>query len=237
MSVELGGMVKMSGDSGSGAQVRVFCGDERLRLTAGDEPVGEWSIHEIGIHALNEGFVLRAEGEQFFLVTDDDAALADEMGIVASSPRLARQVAARHNPDDRPLFPESESVPSHVSAVAFALAGALVLVGATILRAANADLAVARGSAEVIEGSGVEFWVAFTLGGALMVALAYILSIGAPGGRIGAIAVLAGVIALFGMAVSDTATDATHLTAYGFLGGGLAVGAAVIFGGSLDDGD
>lgn len=236
MSVELDGVVKMSGDTGPGAQVRVFCGDDRLKLKSGDEPVGEWSIHEIGIQVLNEGFVLRAEGEQFFLVTDDDAALAEEMGIVASSPRLARQVAARHNPD-RPLFPESESVPSHVSAVAFALAGALVLVGATILRAANADLAVARSSAEVIEGSGLEFWVAFTVGGALMVALAYILSIGAPGSRIGAIAVLAGVTALFGMAVSDSATDTGHLTAYGFLGGGLAVGAAILLSGSLDDGD
>lgn len=237
MSVELGGMVKMSGDSGPGTQVRVFCGGDHLKLTAGDEAVGEWSIREIGIHALNEGFVLRAEGEEFFLVTEDDAALAEEMGIVASSPRLARQVAARHNPEDRPVFPESESVPSHVSAVAFALAGALVLVGATILRAANADLAVARSSTEVIAGSGIEFWVAFTVGGALMVALAYILSIGAPGSRIGAIAVLAGVTALFGMAMSDTATDAGHLTAYGFLGGGLAVGAAILLSGSLDDGD
>lgn len=225
----------MPGETGPGAHVRVYVDGEVLRVLAGEDVVGEWPVHQIGIHALNEGFEIRAEGEEFLLVTNDDAALAEEMGIVASSPRLARQVAARHKPEERPPPHEPELIPSRVGPIAFALAGALVLVGSTFLRTANADIARTRARSEIIEGSGAEFWLAFMIGGVLMVAAAYILSIGAPWGRIAAIVVLAVVVVLFGVVVSDTATDDSHLTAYGFLAGGLAVGVAALFSGTLEE--
>lgn len=225
----------MAGETGPGAHVRVYSDGEVLRVQAGEDVLGEWPVHQIGIHALNEGFSIRAEGEEFLLVTDDDAALAEEMGIVAVSPRLARRVAARHHPEERPPTPPLELTTSRVGPIALALAGALVLVGSTFLRTADAGIAQSRARSEIIEGSGVEFWMAFMLGGVLLVAAAYILSIGASWGRMAALIILAVVVVLFGMVVSDTATDVSHLTAYGFLAGGLAVGVAVLFSGSLEE--
>ncbi len=115
--------------------------------------------------------------------------------------------------------------------MSFALSGALVVVGASILGSGDANLA--RGQAEITPG--LEFWLAFTIGGLLMIATAYILSIGARWGRLAAVLSLAIVTLLFGLAITDTPTDVTHLTAYGFLAGGLVIGVAVIFGGLLED--
>lgn len=81
----------------------------------------------------------------------------------------------------------------------------------------------------------LEFWLAFTVGGVLMIATAYILAVGARWGRLAAILSLLLVTMVFGLAVSDTPTDATHLTAYGFLAGGLVIGVAVLFGGYIQD--
>lgn len=237
MAYQTTGTVRLRDESGPGLAVRIAVDQERLRLTAGDEPVGDWSIHEMGVHALNEGFIIRVEGEELVLISGDDAALAEELGLVAATPRLARKVAARHNPPEPPTThaPEPSSVPTHVGAIAFALGGALVLLGATFLRTAGDGSPLARGTTEVIAGLGVDFWVAFLGGGLLMVALAYVLSIGARWARIGSILVVAVLVILFGLAVGDTATDASHLTAYGFIAGGLVVGVAVLFSGSLID--
>lgn len=236
MIVELAGTVRMRGDSGPGTRVRVRLVGDVLEISSGEEILGKWPVRGIGIHALNEGFSIRAEGEDFVLVTDDDAALAESMGIRAASPRLARQVAARHRPERTPETEESRRPPSRVGPIAFALSGALVLVGASILRG-NSDEAVLRGQAELIEGTGLEFWLAFTVAGALMVAVAFMLSVGARWARVMAASLVVSMVVVFGLAVSDTPTDAGHLTAYGFLAGGLAVGVAVLFSGSLEDGD
>lgn len=236
MSVETSGTVRMPGESGPGVAVRVELRDDRLKLVSGDELVGEWPIAEIGVHALQEGFAIRAEGEEFILTAEDDAALAEEMGVVAATPRLARKLAVRHNPEERPAPSEEVTLPSHFGGIAFALGGVLVLLGGIFLRTANAEVAAAASAqAEVVEGSGVEFWIAFVVGGVLMIALAYILSIGTGWGRILAIVVLAGVIVVFGLAISDTVTDASHLMAYGFVAGGLVVGVAVLFSTALTD--
>lgn len=89
------------------------------------------------------------------------------------------------------------------------------------------------GQAEIV--TGLEFWLAFTIGGILMIAAAYILAMGARWGRLIAIVILALITTVFGLAVGDTPTDASHLTAYGFVAGGLVVGVAVVFGGLLKD--
>ena len=120
----------MRGDDGPGAPVRVNAGDGRLRIDAGEDQIGDWDIHEIGIKAIPEGFSIRAEGEEFVLRSDDEVALADEFHLAAATPRLARKVAAAHNPQIPPdppgeeVFPEGSSL---VAASAFAWAGVLAI--------------------------------------------------------------------------------------------------------------
>lgn len=231
MTIELAGTVRMREDPDDETYVRVEVEGETLRLKSGDDVLGEWPAREIGIHSLNEGFVVRAEGEEFLLITEDDAALAEALDLKAVSPRLAKQVAARHRPDEPPRLQVPETEPSRVGSIAFALSGALIVVGATVLGSGDADLA--RGQAEVV--GSLEFWLAFTIGGVLMIATAYILAIGARWGRVAAILSLSIVTLIFGLAVSDTPTDATHLTAYGFLAGGLVIGVAVLFSDPIED--
>ena len=100
MAVELDGNLRMKGDSGPGIRVRVLADQRRIRLVSGNELIGDWNVTSIGVKALDSGFIIKAEGEEFVLRTEDDVAVADELELAATSPRLARRLAARHNPDE-----------------------------------------------------------------------------------------------------------------------------------------
>jgi hypothetical protein len=217
MAVELNGNVRMHGDSGPGVGVKVLAEQRRLRLVSGSELVGDWMVPDIGIVALQDGFNIRAEGEEFILRTEDDVALAEEIGVATASPRLARRIAARHNPEARqvPAPTEPEPIPSNLAAIGFAVAGALVVLGGTFLNAGTFG-----------------YWVAFVVGGAVMIAAAYLMSVGFGVGRIVAWAILGAQIVAFGLAVAADSGDASRFSAYGFVAGGLVVGIAVMFSGS-----
>lgn len=229
MVVELDGNVRMRGDTGPGVGVKVFAGEGRLRLLSGDEVVGDWLVDGIGINVLQEGFNIKAEGEEFILRTNDDVALAEELHVTAVSPRLARRLAARHNPEYEELPPEPPRISSNLAAVGYAVAGALVVLGGSLLSAAG-------GTATTLEGAGssdFDFWIAFVAGGILMIAAAYVMSVGTRLARLIATIVLGAVIVTFGFAVNQTVAGTTRLTAYGFIAGGLVVGVAVLVSGSL----
>ncbi len=57
----------MRGESEPGLAVVVLVDEGRLRIISGADLVGEWDLDEIGIQALQEGFAIRAEGEEFVL--------------------------------------------------------------------------------------------------------------------------------------------------------------------------
>lgn len=233
MAVELDGNVRMRGDTGPGVGVKVLVGEGRLRLLSGDEVVGDWLVDGIGINALQEGFNIKAEGEEFVLRTNDDVALAEELHVTAASPRLARRLAARHNPEYEELPPEPPRIASNLAAVGYAVAGALVVLGGSLLSSAG-------GSAMALEGTGssdFDFWIAFVAGGILMIAAAYVMSVGTRMARLMATTVLVAVIVIFGFAVNQTVVGTTRLTAYGFIAGGLVVGVAVLVSGSLRQSD
>jgi len=214
----------MRGDTGPGVRVQVVADAQRLRLVSGHELVGDWQISDIGIVVLQEGFNIKAEGEEFVLRTEDDVALADEIGVAAASPRLARRIAARHNPEDPPEPEEPAPIRSNLGAIGFAVAGGLIILGGSFL---NID----SGTADTASGS--EFWVAFVIGGVLMIAAAFVMSIGTRFARTVATILLLALIVVFGFLVSGSTADTSELTAYGFIAGGLVVGVAVLFSGSL----
>jgi len=227
MATETHGVVHMRGDSTQTISVEVYADEETLRLLSGDEVIGAWPIHGMGIHALDEGFAIRAEGEELILKTDDDVGLAEQLGLLTSSPRLARKMAASHNVEEAPPEPEPEPPKSNLSAITFALGGVLVFAGGAFLRAAPELV----GSDTVVLGS---FWLAFMIGGVLMVAVAYFLSRGARWAQVLAVLALVGLIVVFALAVQDVTSDPNDLLAYGFLAGGIVVGVSVLFSGTLN---
>ena len=230
----------MKGDVGSGVGVSVLLDQSRLRLVSGSELIGEWELSQLGVHALNDGFAIRAEGEEFVLRTEHDAALAEEFGLQASTPRMARKVAASHPPEERPPEEPVVEPESNVPAIVFALAGVLVLAGGFLINAESTTQTNLASPDGEVSGGG-QFWLAFVLGGALMAGVAYILALGSRIARILALVVLLVVVVFFALAAREAVLDANHLLAYGFIAGGIVVGVAVIFSGSLrgeeDDSD
>ncbi len=229
MAVELDGNVRMRGDTGPGVAVRILAEGGRLRLVAGNELVGDWQVSDIGISSLQEGFNIKAEGEEFILRTDDDVALAEELGVAAASPRLARRLAARHNPEERELPADPPAISSNLGAIGFAVAGALIVLGGTFLNLADPGAAAASGE--------FDFWVAFMVGGVLMIGVAYVMSIGSRLARVVAATVVIVMVLLFGLAVRGGEASVSRLTAFGFIAGGLVIGVAVLFSGSVGEPD
>lgn len=225
----------MRGDTGPGAPVRIGVDEGRLEITAGTEEVGVWEIDQIGIHAIPGGFSIRAEGEEFILRAVDDVGLAEAFGLAAATPRLARKVAAAHNPEPPPEPERVEDVPdktsSNVAAIGFALAGLLVLLGGVFLR--EDTTTAVRQATEGASIAGVSFWFALVIGGLLMVAVAFVMSLGRSWSRVLALVVMAAIVALFGYAVSQADGSSSEFTAYGFVAGGIVVGVAVLFSGGL----
>ncbi|MEX1125469.1 MAG: hypothetical protein WEE53_07370 [Acidimicrobiia bacterium] len=224
--MEAQGIVHMRGDTSQTIAVQVFADSEGLRLLSGNEMIGEWSVEGMGIHALDEGFSIRAEGEELILKTDNDVALAEELGLLTSSPRLARKIAASHNVEETAPDPELEAPKSNLAAITFALGGVLILAGGALLRAAPNP----AGSESGLLG---RYWLAFSIGGLVMVAVAYILGRGVRWAQILAVLALAGLTIVFALAVQEVQPDANDLMAYGFVAGGIVVGVSVLFSGTL----
>ncbi len=82
-------------DPAQAVHVEIDLDDERItiRSEAGVE-IGSWSLDEVGVHAEDDGFRLRVEGEHIVLVTEDDGRFALALGMAAGSPRLRRLMGA-----------------------------------------------------------------------------------------------------------------------------------------------
>ncbi len=234
MAVETRGTVHMRGEAGPGIPVEVQADGGHLVLVSGAETIGDWDLASIGIQSLNDGFAIRAEGEEFILKTEDDAAIAQEIGLATASPRLARKVATSQNPVERVPAPEPEQPRSNIGAIVFALGGVLVLSGGFFLRQDPTLSAASRTTFEGLQAGG-RFWLAFVIGGLLMAGVAFALAVGTRWGRSAAALVLVGVVIVFGIAAQNATPNADFLLAYGFIAGGIVVGVTVLFGGSLGD--
>lgn len=238
MAVDSAGTLQLTGESGPGVAVRVQVEDGHMTITSVDEVLGNWDVADIGIRDRVEGFSIRAEGEELVLIVDDEVGFADEIGLAAATPRLARKVATAHNPEARELvedYPRDDTRTSNnILAIAFALGGVMVLLGGVFLRPSVTNAAAS--TTIDLEGTGA-FWGAFAVGGLLMVAVAFVLSMGRRWARLVALLVIAGVIGTFGYVISTNEVTGSHVAAYGFIAGGIVVGVSVLFSGSLRTSD
>lgn len=86
--------LSLQGAEDAPIRVVVDLSDDRLTMTAGDVEVADWSREEIRVAALQDGFHVRAEGEEVVLDVTDDARFAIELGIRQAHPFLRRRMAA-----------------------------------------------------------------------------------------------------------------------------------------------
>ena len=93
-------MLRMSGDGEPPIGVEIDLSDDRLVVRAGDVELGDWSRDEIRISALQDGFHLRAEGEEVILQVEEDARFALDLGLRNAHPGLRQRMAALMREDD-----------------------------------------------------------------------------------------------------------------------------------------
>ncbi len=236
MAVDTYGTILFKGETGQGHPVKVHAELGRIRILAGEEVVGDWSIHDIGVVVLDDGFSIKAEGEVFLLRAEDDVGVAEELGVATASPRMARRVAARHNPD-RPLLHEVEEAQakgeeSKLASIGVAVAGALVVLGAALLSVVTVPPGNFDPSVAAV--GPVPFWMAFMICGVALVFFAFLIAIRARWARIPAMLVIAAEVLLFGLLINQGVPHASTLLSYGFIAGGLVVGVAVLFSGRAE---
>lgn len=87
-------LLRISGEDEPPLGVEVDLTADRLVVTAGDIQVGDWSRDEVRISALQDGFHLRAEGEEVILDVTDDARFALDLGLRNAHPGLRRRMSA-----------------------------------------------------------------------------------------------------------------------------------------------
>lgn len=84
----------MPGDPGPGLDVLIDLNGETIRLRAPSGELGRWSRREVRVNALDDGFHLRAEGEEVILDITDDAAFAVAYGLTNAPPALRRKMSS-----------------------------------------------------------------------------------------------------------------------------------------------
>ncbi len=206
------GIVRLNGAPGIPASVAVE--DRRLSIDS-RELSGAWSVPELRVRALHEGFVIRVDDIEIILKVDDEVGVAEGLGIAAATPRLARKMAARHNTVEAPPPVEAAPIRSQLGALGFALAGAVVLVGGALL----------IGAPGVASG----FWVIFVFGGLVMVTAAYLMTAGRWWGTLAALVSMGGVTVGFGFLVSETGPNSSIMPVFVFVAAGLSIGASILF--------
>ena len=237
LAVRTRGTVHFPGDADAPLPVAVVADEGRLALTAGSHLIGDWEPGTYGFKSVADGFLIWAEGEELFLETEDDVGLAVEMGLGTATLRLARKTAASQRRADPPWpDPEPEEDRFQVAAIAFALAGVMVLAGGVFLRD-DPTLSSAQRAVRDGLGPGGGFWLAFILAGAVIVLAAIALGTRRRWARSVAVVSVAGPVVVFGLAAQEATPEADHLLAYGFIAGGIVIGVAVLFGGLLGERD
>lgn len=83
---------------GSALEVEIHLGENRMRVTAHDQVIGDWDLDEVGVRPKQDGFHLLVEDEEVVIHTTDDAGFALAIGIHSAYPSLRRHMAAAIKP-------------------------------------------------------------------------------------------------------------------------------------------
>lgn len=86
--------LEVLGDEVSEISVVLDVTDEALRIDAVNGTLGEWSHDQLRVTALDDGFHVRADGEEIVLHVERDAEFALAMGLRSAPPQLRRKMAA-----------------------------------------------------------------------------------------------------------------------------------------------
>lgn len=87
------GQLRLSGDAEAPIGVEVDLTDDHLMLKSGDMEIADWQVDDIRVSALEDGFHIRAEGEDVILEVADDAKFAVELGLRNAHPALRQRMA------------------------------------------------------------------------------------------------------------------------------------------------
>ncbi|MFP3915158.1 MAG: hypothetical protein ACLFWM_09805 [Actinomycetota bacterium] len=88
------GRLRVEGDTGSEIGVAIDLDGERMKVAAGDIEIADWSLDEIRVAALVDGFHVRAEGEEVVLEVEEDGRFAIDLGLKSAHPALRRRMSA-----------------------------------------------------------------------------------------------------------------------------------------------
>lgn len=88
------GTLRMPGDAGLSLGVQIDLSESRIRVVAGDSEIGDWHLDDVLVKAEEDGFHLRAEGEEVILRVDRDAQFAVDLGLRNAPPMLRRRMSA-----------------------------------------------------------------------------------------------------------------------------------------------
>jgi hypothetical protein len=67
--------------------VEVDITNERLVVTSGEKPLADWSLNELQVSSLPDGFHVKAGGEEVILNVTDSAGFAGQLGISQNDSR------------------------------------------------------------------------------------------------------------------------------------------------------
>lgn len=87
------GVLRTVTDRNVAIRVTIDLTDERLRLVNGDSEIANWSLDEIRVNAMSDGFHIKAEGEEVILDLTEDAEFAVALGLGSAPVDLARRMS------------------------------------------------------------------------------------------------------------------------------------------------
>lgn len=112
--------LRLPGQSRIPLGVEVDISDERITLTSGERKVAQWSLAEIDVDYLSDGFHITADGEEVVLSVVESSQFASELGVTANRP--APKIKTIETPDRPQASGKFQELRARVDEIAATLA-------------------------------------------------------------------------------------------------------------------